>query len=397
MDIYPEVIPSRWRIFARSYFLQFSCNASLKRPSHFECLAVQSSIVRKGPTGRDTRIDAARFIGFCAVTLLHFTVVDPSAAFGAMNVVNAATRFAVPLFFVITGYLLAGSNRTPEEVIARYAKRLIPIFVFWEGLYYFIDFFILRLRSVGSFTDDPIGELLNALLHGGLAFHLWFLPWLLMTVAIFVVLKARLGIGRLLPVAVLSYLIGLAIGPYSNETGVYPYLSYMTANPESYGARDTPFFGFFFVWFGYFVASGGLSSRLSLPVLSCVALVGFLSQLAEVGIIARHAAAAGYPVPDKYDFLFGTALFGAAVFLLIIRYLPQAIADRLAPLGRYALGMYCLHGFFAIILPHRIQITAWLFNLGLAGHVILAAGVIVLTAGLTLMMARISFLRRFIS
>lgn len=356
-----------------------------------------SSITQKSLTERDTRIDAARFIGFCAVTLLHFTVVEPAGTFGAMNVVNAATRFAVPLFFMITGYLLAGSSRTPDEVISRYAKRLIPIFVFWEALYYFVDAFVLSLRPGGGFADNALDEVLNTFLHGGLAFHLWFLPWLLMTVAIFAVLHARLGIRRLFPVAVFFYLIGLAVGPYSIESGVYPYLSSVTATPESYGARDTPFFGFFFVWFGYFVASGGISARLSSAVLACVALLGFLSQLWEADLIARHAMAAGYPAAEKYDFLFGTAFYAAAMFLLIIRYLPQKISDRLAPLGRYALGMYCLHGIFAIILPHRVQITAWLFSMGVTGHVVLAAGVVVLTAFLTLMMARISFLRRLIS
>lgn len=358
---------------------------------------MSSPIARKNLSGRDTRIDAARFIGFCAVTLLHFTVVEPGAAFGAMNVVNAATRFAVPVFFMITGYLLAGSTRTPEEVIARYARRLIPIFVFWEGLYYLVDSFVLPLRPGGSSADNALDEVLNTLLHGGLAFHLWFLPWLLMTVAIFVVLRARLGICRLFPVAVFFYLVGLAVGPYSIESGVYPYLSSMTATPESYGARDTPFFGFFFVWFGFFVASGGVPARLSSAVLACVALLGFLSQLGEAGLIARHATAAGYPAAEKYDFLFGTAFYAAAMFLLIIRHLPQTISDRLAFLGRYALGMYCLHGFFAIILPDRVQITARLFSMGVTGHVVLAAGVIVVTAILTLMMARISFLRRLIS
>lgn len=358
---------------------------------------MSSSIARKSLSDRDTRIDAARFIGFCAVTLLHFTVVEPGAAFGAMNVVNAATRFAVPIFFMITGYLLAGSTRTPEEVISRYARRLIPIFVFWEGLYYLVDFFVLPLRPGGGFADNVLDEVLNTLLHGGLAFHLWFLPWLLMTVAMFVVLHARLGVRRLFPVAALFYLIGLAVGPYSIESGVYPYLSYMTATPESYGARDTPFFGFFFVWFGYFVAAGGIPFRLSPAVLACIAVAGFLSQLGEAGLIARHAAAAGYPTAEKYDFLFGTAFYAAAMFLLIVRHLPQTISDRLAPLGRYALGMYCLHGFFAIVLPDRVQITAWLFSMGPAGHVALAMGVIALTAILTLIMARISFLRRFIS
>ncbi|MET3611799.1 surface polysaccharide O-acyltransferase-like enzyme [Rhizobium aquaticum] len=345
---------------------------------------------------RNTRIDAARFVGFCAVVLLHVSSVDAGRIFGWLGVVNGATRFAVPMFFMMTGYLLANSSRSPWQIVSRYVRRLLPVFVFWELLYYLFDIFVSGLRGDSAPLVSPWQEALQIVFTGGLAFHLWYIPWLLVTVAIFAWLRAWLTPSLVFAVAAAAFLIGLAIGPYNIESGLLPYLSRMMDSPESFDARDTPFFGLLFMWFGSFVATAGAIRRSSCLLLGLIALFGFGLQFGESLLIVIRSADAGHLKSGSFDVLFGTAIYSGAVFLLLLRYFPLKLADRLAPLGRYALGMYCLHAFFILLVSQGDLKFLSINGMNVPERLGLAAAVIAVTTVSLLAIARIPGSRRFL-
>lgn len=353
-------------------------------------------LMDNGDRDRNTRIDAARFVGFCAVTLLHLTSVEAGKIFGWLGVVNGATRFAVPMFFMMTGYLLAGSTRSPWQIMLRYFQRLVPVFVFWELFYYLFDIFVSRLRPQGEVIVSPWQEALRIVRTGGLPFHLWYIPWLLATVSIFACLRAWLAPGLVFTVAVVAFVFGLAIGPYNVESGLLPSLSLLLDSPELFDARNTPFFGLLFIWFGSFVASIRFSARPSPRLLCSVAILGLALQLGESLFIVIRSAAAGHLKSGSLDVLFGTALYSGAVFLLLLWYLPEKLAARLAPLGRYALGMYCLHAFFILLVSQGDLKFLTINQMNVIERAGLAAAVISVTTVSILAMARVSWLQRFV-
>ena len=99
-------------------------------------------------------LDIFKYIAACLVVILHVVEIEDIFATG---VVYICTRFAVPFFFIASGYLfyrgLASSN-VPSNYLKKYLKKLIILFIFWGVIVY------------GSFTirDYFIGQSNNGFL-----------------------------------------------------------------------------------------------------------------------------------------------------------------------------------------------------------------------------------------
>lgn len=127
-------------------------------------------------------VDVLRIIAIGAVLLIHTTtrtlektgndlVHTPWTLF-----LNQAARFAVPMFFMISGFVLELSYTGQTNYLTYLKKRLSKIFipyVFWSAVYYF---FIYKEHSIGYFP---------ALLTGNASYQLYFIPTLLIFYLIF--------------------------------------------------------------------------------------------------------------------------------------------------------------------------------------------------------------------
>ncbi len=127
-------------------------------------------------------IDILRFISILAVVLIHTTtrtleinklsVTDvPWTLF-----LNQVSRFAVPLFFMISGFVLELSNSANINYFQYLKKRLSRIFipyVFWSAIYYY---FVYTHHNI-SFV--------HALAIGSSSYQLYFIPTILIFYLIF--------------------------------------------------------------------------------------------------------------------------------------------------------------------------------------------------------------------
>ncbi len=68
---------------------------------------------------------------------------------------------------------------------------------------------------------------------------------------------------------------------------------------------------------------------------------------------------------------------------------PERLAARLAPLGRYALGMYCLHAFFILLVSQGDLKFLTINQMNVIERAGLAAAVISVTTVSILAMARV--------
>ena len=113
-------------------------------------------------------------IAAAAVVCLHVSAgvvlnpLDTLPQWWAGNIGDAASRWSVPLFVMVSGALLLNDNRsfTPMQFYTRRAARLLIPTIFWSALY-------LAYRRFNSHTG--LAEFLEDTAKGDPYFHMWFL------------------------------------------------------------------------------------------------------------------------------------------------------------------------------------------------------------------------------
>lgn len=131
---------------------------------------------------RIVAIDFIRVVAIALVVLLHASspvmyqiATTPAAVWNVHNLIDSATRICVPLFFMVSGFLLLGSSEQNDlhpfrDVRKRLLKLLVPL-VAWSVIYRVVPIFL------GGRWPTP-GEIAGALVdltQGALVYHLWFL------------------------------------------------------------------------------------------------------------------------------------------------------------------------------------------------------------------------------
>lgn len=121
-------------------------------------------------------IDLLRIISILAVILVHTTTKTIQAVSGNLHLVpwslflNQIPRFAVPLFFLISGFVLELSCPPDLNYWSYLKKRLSRIFLpylVWSAVYYFFVY-------PGNLSGFP-----HALLVGSASYQLYFIPALI--------------------------------------------------------------------------------------------------------------------------------------------------------------------------------------------------------------------------
>ncbi len=133
----------------------------------------------------DPVIDLLRVVCILAVIMIHSTTktlesvhLNVTLAPGALFL-NQISRFAVPLFFMISGFVLEMNNKHLSyfNYLKRRISRLLIPYIFWSAIYYI---FVYRTHTVG-FVD--------ALIYGSSSYQLYFIPSLLIFYFIFPLIR----------------------------------------------------------------------------------------------------------------------------------------------------------------------------------------------------------------
>ncbi|MGE5294456.1 MAG: acyltransferase [Solirubrobacterales bacterium] len=127
-------------------------------------------------TGRQCWIEVLRTFSCFAIVMLHVASLHfgyhkvSSASWWVCNVFDASTRFAVPVFLMISGALLLDPQRT-ETLSAFYRKRMSRLLapcLFWIAFYMALNV----VQNTRAFTVQSLGR---DLLTGQVYYHLWYL------------------------------------------------------------------------------------------------------------------------------------------------------------------------------------------------------------------------------
>jgi len=290
------------------------------------------------PSARTTSIDTGRAVAMAAVVCVHVEPFKDQSPL-LFATLNQACRFAVPFFFIASGYLFTSKVMGGADLgdsTRHFLRRIIVIFLSWSAVYLVAPGYALiaqhglwkgLLRNARDNIVDAVTHPIHFLLVGS-APHLWFLPALMMGI---VILAGTMALRRerwLPPLAVALYLVGLLGGSYS----VVP-IGFNLHTQSIHG----PFFSTLFVAIGWWLARYDV--RTTAGVALALAMGGLLLHFAEVGLLFRV-----YRVPlDFHNYVVGTIPFATGTMLLALARPGLGAAGPLPAIGRFALGIYVAH------------------------------------------------------
>lgn len=338
-------------------------------------------------------VDTFRVLAILAVIALHTARYAGPDAVGirldAATLLNQVERFAVPLFFIFSGYFWAQKCLAPREHLRRsllVCRRVLLIYLAWALAYLAVaGIQVLRTGGAGGLLPALLQArrngrlgLAHVFLEGG-TIHLWFLPALACALLISGVLMA-LGMRRLLAVlSIALFAAGLAGGAYAHTPlGLH----------ARFNLRDGPFFSLIF-----FVTGAELARRRlpSTPWPGLVlALAGLGLQVLEVGWLHGR-----WGTQLVQDYVAATWLYGLGMGMLALSDAPPLRAPALAAPGPLVLGIYASHYLFVDLLrpfDEAWHAGPWGAAWGLAYVALVFAGAL----GLTWLLARWGPTRRLV-
>ncbi|WP_126664651.1 acyltransferase family protein [Haloterrigena salifodinae] len=292
-------------------------------------------------------IDAMRIIAMAFIITIH---TDPFRGVGARGdilnfVIDSSARFAVPFFFVTSGYFFARkiAHCDPVEYFAERVATISSIYVF--GLLLSAPVFLagwvvragIENRDIASTVVLKLTEFVSplALLYYGNSVSeiLWFLPALLFSLAIICLFVVFDATKYLVPISLGLHVVGLLGSSYTMFMDV------------PFEVRDALFFGFFYTSLGYALHSSEWrpSADRSALFLGATVLFGAL-HLGERYVL-------GYVVTDETlghgvytsSYTIATALVTLSLFLFLLSRPTLGARTPLPDWGKYAVGVYVAH------------------------------------------------------
>ena len=161
---------------------------------------------------RNASLDALRVLSLLGIVTLHVAGGgfrdDKPLGF----VLDELSRFAVPVFFILSAYFWKPDElQHPFRLVARVAHRVGVPFLCWVLI-------TIAWRAVfkpGATLDLSPGGIAMILWTGGPAFHLWFLPALIVGTAITATAGRYLGWRATLIITLVLFVIGTGLGSYA--------------------------------------------------------------------------------------------------------------------------------------------------------------------------------------
>lgn len=311
---------------------------------------------------RISSIDFIRTLAIFSVILIHtspFKTYNTELTNYLAVLINQGARFAVPFFFIVSGYFLGKKICAivdPNVFFYAFAKRILLIFVAWSLIYLLVPNNIEAFSSYGvkAFIQVPywrwltiINEPLRTIFQGT-KIHLWFLISLLCALLVSLV-ALKLSQKMLIAIALLLYLFGLMAGAYAKTP---------LGMPIDFNTRNGPFFSTIFFVVGLLLAK--YPSFFSLKSAVLLVIGGFLLHMLEVYFLWRL-----YEInPMSQDYVFGTLPFGVGMAAIALSRSKLGEKTFIARYGVYTLGIYVVHYIYVDLLSSlgpRFNHIAWDF------------------------------------
>jgi len=309
---------------------------------------------------RIASLDTLRFVAVFGVVAGHAEVFREGDWPLVGDVFSQVVRFCIPYFFAVSGYFFARkikSGAKPGATLLQYLQRLLLIFVAWSVIYGVRPSkSMIRQHGFGAVgvkiakvVRDGMEQPWNFLLEGTRE-HLWFLPALMLSLAVLAIFLALRRQRWLLCGAALLYVLGMLAGAYADAPFGLPrgFGIGLGAGHTPFNTRNGPFLGLLFVALGAWYADRRpIRARWAAVMIA----VGSAVAVAEALTLKRCYGAD----PWNIDYVVGTVPLGMGVFLLALA-LPGLGRGTILPrLGQLTLGVYVSHLLFLSFARHAAE------------------------------------------
>ncbi|CAI0985810.1 Inner membrane protein YiaH [Serratia rubidaea] len=312
-------------------------------------------------------IDNLRAVACLMVVMIHATtavLTTPdkvgSLAWDVANLLNALSRAAVPLFFMISGYLFFGERSANRKHFVRIGGCIL----FYSAV---------ALAYIACFTHIGFWPSLRTLLQKPVFYHLWFFYAIVVVYLLSPLINVKPVSGRYLAAALL--ILAVLANPNGDKLAVDG-VHLLPVN--LYIAGDT----FYYLLYALAGRAIGMmdTGRRGVSLLAALGLVG---SVALIIIGTRHQSLINGNLAATY-YLYATPLvFIAAVSLLV--WFKNCLAQPvgwLAVFSRHSLAIYGLHALIVNLLRHQgwdldgypLLDIFWVFGLALGLSLLLSVG-----------------------
>jgi surface polysaccharide O-acyltransferase-like enzyme len=285
---------------------------------------------------KNRSIESIRYIAAFAVILIHYFYPKDKEL---TLIVNQWARFAVPFFFVVSGYFLAEKLKKNDapSVYWGYFKKVLFLYIAWQFIYfinppygeiYIRGFYTAYSKKLHTVIDHNW----EYIIFKGWSQHLWFFASLALTVAFFFIFRLK-RIYWMVGISFLLYIIGALTKAYAKTAIGIPVQS--LGFPKDFNTNNLIFFSAFPFSLGVLFSAKEI--RMGLAASFVILIVGYILHYTEVwylGTLKLH---------QRIDYGFSTFLMGLGAFLVAKNHFKLLEVQFLSNLGKFSLGIYAMH------------------------------------------------------
>jgi surface polysaccharide O-acyltransferase-like enzyme len=331
---------------------------------------------------RNSTIDFVKFFAIVGVVCIHTRPFENVSTFNInlsliYFIIDTLSRFAVPFFFITSGYLFGIkilSDPKSKHYFLKYIFRIVKLYFSWMIFYFIFNIIKEYINSVTlntpftfEFIATPFYVLVCKIIYFGYgSYHLWYLPAIIWSITI-LFLFIKLNISKVL--LILSFALNI-IGLFGD--------SYKGIISLPIPTRNAIFFGLFYCTLGYFFSSNGsilLNKFLKLnkPILVSGLIMIIILQFIERRVLLDYCNG---KMAD--NFFITTILLLTILFTIVTRYSCLFEKNILTKIGGKSLGIFVIHPFFLTVISEilkRVGIgeTSLIFSLVLTPSVIITS------------------------
>lgn len=337
-------------------------------------------------------IESLRFIAALAVICIHFFYPKNKEL---TLWINQWARFAVPFFFMVSGYFLAQKLQKNDKpsVYFKYIKKVLILYIVWQVIYFMNppigDIYIYGIKKAYLVKwNGFIHQRWDLIVFKGFAQHLWFFASLSLTVLYFLIFRLK-RVYLMLGFSILLYLVGALTKAYvKTSIGIDPrFLGF----PDKFNTNNLIFFSALPFTVG--VLFSLKNWKVNIGVAFLVLIIGYGLHAAEVWWLGTQK------LHQRVDYVFSTILVGLGVFMIGLARFKPLEWKPLASLGKYSLGIYGMH----------VLVSVWIYTtfqkllneeemtqLLSYKHIILTVGTLIVSTGITYILSKIPILKNIV-
>lgn len=296
-------------------------------------------------------LDLAKFICAFLIIGIHTGPLLDVSETANFVLIQVFSRIAVPLFFLISGFLLFSKMDGEREwndyenvhILKNAVLRIIKLYVIWSIIYLPFNYLLIYKDGI---TIASILRYLRDFFFTGSYYHLWFLPSLVFAeVAVYYLLK-HTSMKITLIISSVLYVIGMFGNVYPELIEKVPYVSIMfSAYIKVFVTmRNGLFFGMMFITLGAYFAKHKMNVNQNSVISFILCILSMIGLIVECFLIQMNGFMR--PLTSMYIMLIPSVSF-LFMWLITLQFKEKEIYKVLRILS---ILMYVSHIIFVIIM-----------------------------------------------